>query len=550
MVDMEIIDVQKERLKLIYHLSDMDQAVSREYTRRMFIFDFPDRTKRAEATTALRRGLKTAFKRYPHMTGRVGPFDDDLLDQDLIMLRYGDTEATREITSDMFQASYRKKSSEWYGYKELCRMNMPVSHWKPKDFCIAPQDWETEDWVPAVTLKATFLGTGCLVLCFAFHHSLVDGRSIDMFINTFAKGVRDPNAINEVDEYIPPQDLAESCNFDIESMHHLFDGNRFPEWNFSKKPQVHPHHSRSGRCRLIKFPAKAISEMRELCLAWLVVHGNAEGAFLSYIDVLSALMWVSLLRARHTRFNDDDHDVISTFTTTVDLRRQDSDGLVPEDYFGNMSMELAVTSRDIEDVVHPETTKASLKAASRLEPATIDTIASCASAIRDEILLIDPDYVEDRLAMLETLATPLDAIDAYKRAVKSHKYGAKVGSLVGFGADIDFGIPGTPKDEEKQGGGARARFVRKPWTRDNGMITIMPRRSGSRGLDDDWVVLVCADSVVLEQLCSKEELGRWATAFVDDEDPSLWWESRFGARRVPDDGEDEDEDEEGDVEMK
>ncbi|KAK8048511.1 O-acetyltransferase [Apiospora phragmitis] len=508
----------------------MGQSVPRDYVRRMYIFDFPDRSHRADATSALRHGLKTAFKAYPHLTGRMGPVGDELLERDLVMLRYGDNDAAREITEDMFQASYRKKAAEFYSYRELCQMNMPVSHWKTEDFCIAPIFWEREVWVPAMTLKATFLGSGGLVLCFAFHHSLVDGHSISMFIDKFAEGIRDSNAINE-----------ETCDFDLEEMDGQWDKVRFPEMDFDKSKPVYPY-PHSGRCRLVKFPAKVIAELKDLCLAFLVAeYDTDDDPYLSSVDVVSALMWVSLLRARHMLFSKDDYNETAVFTTA---------GLGwpgAPDYFGNMVMHLPVTACLLQDIVNPETTFCPSDGPPRLEPALTEDIAMCAHQIRRNLHLIRPDNIEDRLSTLMTLERPLDAPAASQRAVRSYKYGVKVGSHVhSRGADVDFGIPGTP-----DAGGGRPRFVRTPWMRDNGMVHIMPRRGGSKG-DEDWVVLVGADSPVLDQLCSGGELCRWASGFVDDRDPSLWWERRFGARRLPieEDDEDGDEDDEGDVSMK
>ncbi|KAK8083596.1 hypothetical protein PG996_002377 [Apiospora saccharicola] len=508
---METISKPEEQLKLVHHLSDMDQSVPRDYARRMFIFDFPDRTRRAEATSALRRGLETAFKAYPHLTGLVGPDDTKVKERDLVTLRYG---------------GYRKKAAGFYSYRELCHMNMPVSHWKTKDFCIAPMSWKNEDWVPAVTLKATFLGSGGLVLCFAFHNAVADGRSITMFIETLAKGIRDSSAINEINAYIQPRDLAESCEFDLKEMPHLWDEGRFPGLDFDKSKPVYayPH---SGRSRLIKFPAEAIAELKDQCLAYVIGALNADEVYLSTADVLSALVWPR--RSVH-------HD-----------RRPAPAGLGRRgapDYFGNASMNVAVATMAIRNLVHPETTECPGNGAARLAPATLSTIATCADQIRQSLLLVEPDTIEDRLALYTTLEKPLDASVASRRAIQSHKYGVRVGSLADAGgADIDFGIPGTGAAD------GRARFVRKPWAMENGLVNILPRRRGS---GDDWVVLVGADSAVLDQLCSNRELGRWASGFVDDQDPSLWWERRFGARRLPDeeDGDDDDgDDSDGDVKM-
>ncbi|KAK8090136.1 hypothetical protein PG997_005097 [Apiospora hydei] len=508
----EMPSTPEEQLKLVHHLSDMDQSAPRDYVRRMYIFDFPDRTKRVQATSALRHGLKTAFKAYPHLTGHVGPDRDLPLDLNRLTLRYGDTDATREITDGIFQASCRKKAD---------------------DFALPLSPGENDECVPAMTLKATFLGSGGLVLCFAFHNSLVDGQSISMFIETFAKGTRDPNAIHNVKEYVQPQDLAQSCDFDIEAMEGLWDEGLFPEMDFDKSKPVYPY-PHSGRCRLIKFPAKVIAELKDACLA-VLVGGLKDSAnpYISSVDVLSALMWQGPLEDRHVHHH----------------RRPAPEGFRrtgAPDYFGNMSMDLAVTARTIRQIVRPETTVWPEDGPPRLAPARTQDIAICAYKIRQELLGIHPDNIEDRLAILMTLAQPQEGTVARRRAVQSHKYGVKVGSLVDSGADVDFGISGTPREG---GDGGRPRFIRKPWVTDNGMINIMPRRGGSRG-DDDWVVLICADGTVLEQLCLAGELGRWASGFVDDRDPSLWWERRFGARRLPLDEEvDDDDGEDGDVTM-
>ena len=349
----------------------------------------------------------------------------------------------------------------------------------------------------------------------------------------------------EAQEHIKHIDLSGAYGWKVEDIQRRWEPDRFPEWNFDQGEPVYSYLSQSGRCRLIRFPAKAIAKMRDECHAFLLATCEADDeVFVSPIDILSALMWVSLLRSRHTRFNSDDWDDVSVFTTAVDLRRQDLNGLIPPNYFGNMSMNLAVTARDINDIIRPETTTCSRKGPPRLGPVQLTTVASSAAVIRDELRLIGRENIEERLAMFHALEQPVDAVDAGARAVRSHKYGAKVSSLVTFDADIDFGIPGTPSKD------GRPRFVRKPWVKDNGMMHIMPRRGGTKEESDaDWVVLVCADSPVLEQLCSGYELGQWAVGFVDDEDPSLWWEKRFGDRRVPDENDSDDEDADGDVEM-
>lgn len=336
----------------------------------------------------------------------------------------------------------------------------------------------------------------------------------------------------EIRPYEQPMDLAESCDFDYESMRYLWDDGRFPELDFDETKKVYPY-PQSYRSRLIKFSAKVLMGLKDECLAYLLQALDVDDVYLSTTDVLSSLMWVSLLRARHAGFNAADYNQTAPFATTIDWRLRDSDGVVPPDYFGNASSNEAVITLNLRNIIHPETTQCQGNGAARLALARSGTIATCADQIRQTLLRVQPDTIEDRLALYVTFERPQDVPIASRRALRTHKQGVRVGSLADHGADIDFRIPGTGG-----GGDGRPRFVRKPWAMENGLVNILPRRRDS---DDDWVVLVGADGPVLDQLCSESELGRWASGFVDDADPSLWWKKRFGARRMPDEDEGNDD---------
>ncbi|OTA89628.1 hypothetical protein M434DRAFT_102876 [Hypoxylon sp. CO27-5] len=179
-----------ETLKCIHPLSAVDQSAPRGYTRWMFIFDFPEVS--AETTLSacycIKRGLDFVFEEYPFLTGRLGPLHHPVK-KNLIQLRYNDTARP----DGLHWTSY--ESTSGYDYPELCKAGMDVSRWSIPHFCAAPSFAEMSEWPPAFTLQATFLKSGALVLCFAFHNSIVDEWSISLILARFAMGTRHPEPI-------------------------------------------------------------------------------------------------------------------------------------------------------------------------------------------------------------------------------------------------------------------------------------------------------------------------------------------------------------------
>ncbi|KAI0131718.1 hypothetical protein F4776DRAFT_156369 [Hypoxylon sp. NC0597] len=203
----------------IHPLSAVDQSAPRQYIRWMFIFDFPDASGPASlsACTSINKGLDYVFDQYPFLTGRLGPLYHPAK-KNLIQLRY-----SRTARPDILHWTYHETTSG-YDYPELCKAGMPVSHWSIPKFCAAPSFYEKSEWLPAFTLQATFLKSGALVLCFAFHNSVVDQWSIPPILARFAMGTRHPKPILKSVEYRPP-DISEYVDHNTTEKF-----NKFPEW--------------------------------------------------------------------------------------------------------------------------------------------------------------------------------------------------------------------------------------------------------------------------------------------------------------------------------
>lgn len=114
-------------------------------------------------------------------------------------------------------------------------------------------------------------------------------------------------------------------------------------------------------------------------------------------------------------------------------------------------------------------------------------ITAChAVKIRNAIDAVTDKTVRERLtrvAQLKDMQDTASAIEPFEKA-----QGLDFGSLVSFGADLQWDIPGTQVPDESQDG--RARFCRKVLPKyKEGIANVLPRRGGTQG-DADWEVVV------------------------------------------------------------
>lgn len=182
----------------------------------------------------------------------------------------------------------------------------------------------------------------------------------------------------------------------------------------------------------------------------------------------------------------------------------EADGLISDCHIGNMFTTISVPQLT-EDTDFERTSAGHLA----MPDATMEEIADKALEIRTQLEEVDREYILQRLAVLSSLEKPTKASIAAQRACKATVGGIKFGSLVGFGADIDFGIPGTAE--------GRPRWCRKPWMHDEGMINILPRRGGTGG-DAPWEILVCLPKGIIKAMLKWTEFGQFVDRRVNDGD--------------------------------
>jgi hypothetical protein len=153
--------------------------------------------------------------------------------------------------------------------------------------------------------------------------------------------------------------------------------------------------------------------------------------------------------------------------------------------------------------------------------------ATVAYEIRCTLEGVDQEYMLQRLTLLSSLAIPTDASEAAQRACLPAVSGVKFGSLVNYGADLDFGLPGTAGD-------GCPIWCRKPWMHDEGMINILPRKGGTKG-KADWEILLCLPMKIIAFMLGPEEFGQFVERCVHDRDPGKFSKRKTqfpGRRRI------------------
>ncbi|KAK6205885.1 mitochondrial 5-aminolevulinate synthase [Pestalotiopsis sp. IQ-011] len=219
------------RLKLTHKLSVFDQAAPRRYLRRMFVFDFPIMNLETfgEAANAIWRGLASAFKAYPFLSGvlKVGIRDTEWtgerhteraaptemgpplmpasayknlppygLDGTFMSLRYGDTEELRRVHKWNLKI-VTHPSSVNTDYEEWADAGMPTSHLKKEDYSAAQCDGDLSSWMPVVALQASFLQDGALVSPMTYEPKDIE----EIFKDNITNKRDDKTSLNDIDEW-------------------------------------------------------------------------------------------------------------------------------------------------------------------------------------------------------------------------------------------------------------------------------------------------------------------------------------------------------------
>ncbi len=364
-------------------LTPLDEIMVRGYHSLVLCFELPSESESALVFRSLQKGLNQTVRALPFLAGEVALRKED--DEN------GKLEIRRRLQPlvELATKDLTKLGSGWdTSYRDLREKNIPVSC---LDGCFfSPIHAQPEPNKPArvMLVQATLIEGGMLLAAF-FHHSAMDGAGATSVLTTWARFCV-LNALSAADiakvetptiakEVVDRQPLMKTPSMTQSKEHPEY------RWRASKTPfnGTIPRPTSNSKLCIFHLSPESLRELKAS------VPQDKDG-WASTNDVLSALLWSSITRARYpepTPVNEPDHakDLHSKLAIAVDGRSRLSQPL-PGGYIGNTVL-TALASLPLSKV--------------SARPPDLEAIAL---RIRHSITAINEEHIRSAIALID--ATP------------------------------------------------------------------------------------------------------------------------------------------------
>lgn len=360
--------------------------------------------------------------------GRIGPDSDTNGKANALKLDFT-TPAPDQLHPPVFRVRYPMRAEISWTYDEITRAGAPPSVLLKEVLSTLPDHPKPGQTCPPIGLQLNFIDGG-LILCFATHHTLFDGRTANLFFETFAANTRamasPGDRAQQADGCMLESRKATAEHLsDISREYTLEEAQSLPEYDFSPTQAQEAGTSSESSCaRILVFDAREVVKLKAAVTAQLSASGYAR--HVSTTDCLGGLIWTAVVRARQERLPAE---TTLKFAVGADARSRLGPPLSP-DYVGNAVVHTMATtmlsdmlSGDLDVTVHP--------------------VALAAFRIREAVEAVDEKYVRQRLALYGNLTDPTGVVRAFRKAIDMSTTGLDFSDWRDQGADIDWGIPGT-----------------------------------------------------------------------------------------------------------
>ncbi|KAJ4294360.1 hypothetical protein N0V90_008050 [Kalmusia sp. IMI 367209] len=490
-------------------LSALDQNTVRVYTQVFLIFPFPDKNQAGIAIQALQRGLHATLGSFPFLAGNLSLADDE---SGKLVLTYP-TEVPDLKQSGLFASNFK---SSFEAYEKLKKEGMPPSafpgsKFRPDDFANYPGipsdgegivDFSNGNQAPAMRVQADFIPGG-LVLSTYVHHAVMDCKGINIFWKCFAGNISDTM----------PEDRVMSMPgrkwFPFASQHWLTLA--APDYvlnQLTMRQRVNERAPTFARGQVPPAEAyvdgafkyqKHLPDDTQCSLKYFLISAARIRGYRDHLkqyfpdtsppticNVLAALLWIHVTRARAFRRGNCGHEMTNIGIAT-DLRtRMDPPPPLEDTYTGNMAIFSKGTLR-VQDIIADNVV-------------TEKTIVHTIKEVRDTISKVDNEWVSRHLGFFKAIDKITDT-----ECGLAFRFGMDIyiTSWMNFGADLQWGIPGTDLNAESLGG--RPEFIRRSYGPSDGGMMIMPRRRHTaNGEEAPYEVMVRLATVDMERLLAEE----------------------------------------------
>ncbi|OAG07343.1 uncharacterized protein CC84DRAFT_1163549 [Paraphaeosphaeria sporulosa] len=484
------------------HLSALDQNIVRVYTQVFLIFPFPDANQREIAIQALESGLQATLQSFPFLAGTLRLANDS---SGKLVLTF-----PTHLPDCGASGVFAWKTNETFRtYEDLKEGGMPPdafpgSKLRPDDFGRYPGippdgeglvNFDHGNQAPVMRVQADFIPGG-LILSTYVHHTVMDFAGINIFWKCFAENV---SSLSLGRRIIPG--LAADYGADQRTMRRQVD-NRAPTYACGQSPCAEAYVEGTYKYE------KSLPDDTECTMKYLIISAarirNYRDDLRKYFpgesppticNVIAALLWIHVTRARAHRRGDCGKEETKIGIAT-DLRKRMSPPL-QDNYTGNMAI-FSTGALDVHELTKDELV-------------TEETIVCTIKEIRRTIAKVDNDWVSNHLGFFKSVDTITDT-----ELGLGFRFGMDIyiTSWMNFGADLQWGIPGTDMEDQSLGG--RPEFIRRSYGVADGGMMIMPRRRHQmNGNDAPYEVMVRLAKVDMERLLQeKGGLSQWAERII------------------------------------
>lgn len=293
------------------------------YSKRVLCFSLPiDSNEHKEyIVQLLHTALRATVSEYPFIAGTVvqpsndRPWIHDVLPQGAAYLEIQDL-------------------SDQLSYAKLQEANFPSTSLNTKQLCPFSKPLYTTGFpLDACRIRATFVGGGMLLVA-SIVHLLCDGQGTSLVLDAFARyfrkaQIRSDNSVLKIDETAP------ECQYSFDR-NSVLNGNGFPgeiekhpAWTVSP-PDPTPKPEVDCVCTTFRITRQSLSTLKRMAapppvVAPAVLADDSSDVpasqvpFISTQDALAALIWRSLMLARH-RTGILSRDRITYCSVSVDCR--------------------------------------------------------------------------------------------------------------------------------------------------------------------------------------------------------------------------------------
>lgn len=470
-------------LEHVIHLSSIEHCMPRAYIRICMSYRMPDSTSCSEVVQRLDNFVRKTVDAKPYLAGYVVPAGNSDTRIGAVEIRFSEQDY-----QDYPGVSVRHLTWEEvpYTYNQLDDMHLPPSVIKP-DLVSALTESADENRAPVFRVQANFVRGGVIVSIY-LHHCISDGTGIGLLISGSVlmddfkferyldtKGQDSPSLSVRLATFanrksVVRKELSWSDHNQINSRHlkcRVFN---------SSAPEIKP--PAKGRGCVVAFSLRELNRLKTL------LEDQEQSTFMTLNDVLQALLWHSMMKARIPSLASGTTVTTSKLLIPTNIRGKLKNSL-PDHYFG-AAIDFACAQMSLETIARDD----------------LSTLVRVAKEIRRAINSVDEPYIRQAITVSMFADVNCDVRDLQAsnmdRSNGADMYITSWEKLEGYESTLGLEL-GQPD------------WVRKPWSRDPGSCIVLPLDSRKDYLE----VVIQMTKPDMERLLEDQNFRSYVVKVID-----------------------------------